>query len=171
LLFIPRSNFFFQANLAFHRTSSIPGPYEGERAAHQVIAKKNNHQIKTTAMEIIGRVTKDAFVNVTKTQKQVVNFSVAVNMSYRPRGESEYVQATTYYNCSFWKTPKIAAAIKKGMLVELRGNLSVSAYINAAGEPKADLRFHVDAIKFHSSSKEAPHTGSTQSDTTEDAPF
>jgi single-strand DNA-binding protein len=122
-------------------------------------------------MEIIGRVTKDAIVNVTTSQRQVVNFSLAVNMSYRPKGESEYVQTTTYYNCSFWKTPKIAAAIKKGMLVELSGNITVSAYINSAGEPKADLRFHVDAIKFHSSSTLRPQTDSTPTETLEDAPF
>jgi single-strand DNA-binding protein len=58
-------------------------------------------------MEIIGRVTKDASVNVTKSQKQVVNFSVAVSVSYRAKGENEYVQTTTYYNCSFWRVGNI----------------------------------------------------------------
>ena len=46
-------------------------------------------------MEIIGRVTNDVSVNFTNTNKEVVNFSVAVNFSYKLKGATEYIQTTT----------------------------------------------------------------------------
>jgi single-strand DNA-binding protein len=122
-------------------------------------------------MEIIGRVTKDAIVNVTNNQKEVVNFSVAVNISYRPKGETEYLQTTTYYNCSFWKSAKIAASIKKGVLLELSGNITVSAYINASGKAKADLKFHADAIKFHTKSSTVKMIEQDVIENADDLPF
>lgn len=99
-------------------------------------------------MEIVGRLTKDASVNQTKSTREVVNFSVAVNENYKPKGSHDYVQQTTFFNCSYWLTSKIASVLRKGVLVQLIGNLSVSAYTNAEGQPKADLKFHVNAIKI-----------------------
>jgi single-strand DNA-binding protein len=121
-------------------------------------------------MEIIGRVTKDAIVSVTKSEKEVVNFSLAVNMSYRPKGQTEFVQSTTYYNCSFWKTTKIAAAIRKGALLQVTGDLSAGAYIDGAGVAKPDLRFHVNEIKFHSKSTER-NIQNIPEEIAEDLPF
>jgi single-strand DNA-binding protein len=41
-------------------------------------------------MNIIGRVTKDAQVRTLSNSKQVVNFSVAINDSYRNQSERTY---------------------------------------------------------------------------------
>jgi len=100
-------------------------------------------------MEITGRVTGDATVTTTKSGNKVVNFSIAINDRYKPKDADEWKQFTTYVSCSYWRSEAIAASIKKGMLVEVAGRISVSAWMNAKGEPKGTLNFHVNSIKLH----------------------
>jgi len=100
-------------------------------------------------MEIIGRLTADATVNTLKDERKVVNFSIAINDSYRAKGAGERVQVTTYVQCAYWITLSIAAHLTKGTLVELSGRIGVEAWNNMQGEAKAALRFHVSAIKLH----------------------
>jgi single-strand DNA-binding protein len=102
-------------------------------------------------MLIIGRITKDAVVNQLKDQRQVVNFSVAINDYYKPRGSEQGVKIATFINCSYWISSKIAERLTKGSLVELFGRISANAYTDANGEVKASLNFHVNNIKIHMS--------------------
>ncbi len=51
-------------------------------------------------MNIIGRLTRDAEVRTTSKEKQVVNFSVATNDSYRNK-QGERIEQTTYFDCSY----------------------------------------------------------------------
>lgn len=99
-------------------------------------------------MLIIGRITKNAVVNQLKDERQVVNFSVAVNDYYKPK-EGEGVKTTTFINCSYWISSKIAERLTKGSLVELFGRISANAYTDLKGEAKASLNFHVNNIKIH----------------------
>ena len=100
-------------------------------------------------MEIIGRLTADAKVNELKDGRKVVNFSIATNDNYKPKDSDELKQVTTYFNCSYWINSKVAKALTKGTLAELYGRISVSTYMNTAGETKASLNFHVNNIKLH----------------------
>ena len=104
-------------------------------------------------MTIIGRITKDAVVNTLKDGRKVVNFSLAINESYKPKG-GERVKVTTYCNCSYWLTEKIAENLKKGTLVEVTGRIYVSAYVGSDGTAKASLNCHVSSIKIHAWPKE-----------------
>ncbi len=107
-------------------------------------------------MEIVGRLTEDAKVETTpKNEKQVVNFSIAINDSYKPRDSEEYAKVTTYVNCSYWINPGIAQYLTKGTLVELYGRIGVSAWNSAQGEARASLTFHVNTIKLHGKPKAA----------------
>ncbi|SKA33201.1 single-strand DNA-binding protein [Chitinophaga eiseniae] len=99
-------------------------------------------------MNIIGRLTKDAEVRTIRDQQQVVNFSVAINESYR-RKNGEQVKKTTYFDCSYWRTVNVACALTKGTLVELTGSPSAKAWIGKDGEARASLNFKTDQIKFH----------------------
>lgn len=45
-------------------------------------------------MNIIGRLTRDAQIHKLKDDRQVVNFSVAVNHSYKTKQATETLQAT-----------------------------------------------------------------------------
>lgn len=100
-------------------------------------------------MVIIGRVTKDAAVTTLKDERKVLNFTIAVNDWYKPKGQEKGIQITTYFNCSYWISTALAEKLKKGTLVELAGRISVNAYTSMQGEAKASLNFHVNSITVH----------------------
>ena len=103
-------------------------------------------------MNITGRLTRDAEVRTTSQDKQVVNFSVAINDSYRNK-QGERIEQTTYFDCSYWITPKVAKLLTKGTLVELSGRVSTRAWAGNDGELRAGLNFHTSQIKLHGSSR------------------
>lgn len=105
-------------------------------------------------MNITGRVTKDAKVITLSNSKQVVNFSVAINDSYRSK-EGERVEQTTYFECAYWISPKVAGILTKGTLVELTGRVSARAWTGSDGEPRAGLNFNTSNIKLHAGSKKS----------------
>ncbi|BFM45035.1 hypothetical protein CFS9_36760 [Flavobacterium sp. CFS9] len=99
-------------------------------------------------MNIIGRVTKDAEVRTLSGNRQVVNFSIATNESYRSK-EGERVEQTTYFDCAYWISPKVADILTKGTLVELSGRVSARAWKGSDGELHAGLNFNTSQIKLH----------------------
>jgi len=99
-------------------------------------------------MDITGRLTADAQVRTLSDNREVVNFSVAVNESYKPK-DGERVTHTEFFDCSYWLWSGIAQYMTKGTIVQITGRLSTRAWINADGEPKAGLNFHTAAIKLH----------------------
>ncbi|MDM1086501.1 single-stranded DNA-binding protein [Myroides odoratimimus] len=103
-------------------------------------------------MNIIGRLTRDAEVRTTSQDKQVVNFSLASNDSYRNK-QGERIEQTTYFDCSYWITPNVAKLLTKGTLVELSGKVSTRAWVSKDGEPRAGLNFHTSQIKLHGGSR------------------
>ncbi len=109
-------------------------------------------------MEIIARLTADAVVKSVKDERQVVNFNVAINDSYKPKGSDQVTKVVTYLQCDYWVNPGIAQYLTKGTLVELYGRIGVNAYTNMQGEAKASLTFHVNNIKLHggNAKKSAP---------------
>ena len=66
---------------------------------------------------IVGRITQNAKINILKNDTKVVNFSVAINDSYKTK-QGERKEQTTYYNCSYWINAKIAEFLTKGTLEE-----------------------------------------------------
>lgn len=111
---------------------------------------------------IVGRITKNAQINTLKDQRQVVNFSVAINDYYKTKA-GERKEQTTFYNCSYWISPNVAKILTKGTLVELTGRISPSAWIGRDGEIKSGLNFHTSRIKLHG--------GGKQNDRNAEAPF
>jgi single-strand DNA-binding protein len=105
-------------------------------------------------MNIIGRLTRDAQISTLKNDKQVVNFSVAVNDNYRNK-QGEQVKLTEYFNCAYWISTKVAKVLTKGTLVELTGRVSAGAWIGGDGEVHAALNFHTSEIKFHGGGRRA----------------
>lgn len=99
-------------------------------------------------MQIIGRLTRDAEVNTLPNDKQVVNFSVAVNDSYSNK-QGEKVKLTEYFNCAYWLSPKVAQVLTKGTVVELTGRVSARAWVASDGSPRASLNFHTSKITLH----------------------
>ena len=127
-------------------------------------------------MVLVGRITKDAVVNVLKDQREVVNFSIAINDYYKQKGAAEATQFTTYVNCAYWVSSRIAERLKKGALVELSGRISVEAYNDMNGNAKGSLKCHVNTIKIHSTSKDmeavkTPAGSTSNDDAKDDVPF
>ena len=98
-----------------------------------------------------ARLTGDAKISTLKNDKQVVNFNVAINDSYKAKGSNEITKIVTYAQCDFWVNPGVAQYLTKGTLVELQGRVGANAYIGKDGEAKATLTFHVNTIKLHGS--------------------
>jgi single-strand DNA-binding protein len=103
-------------------------------------------------MEITARLTGDATISTLKNDKEVVNFNVAINDSYRPKGSTEITKTVTYVQCSYWVNSTIAKYLTKGTLVELQGRIGVTGYIAKDGTAKGSLTFHVNTIKLHGKS-------------------
>ena len=102
-------------------------------------------------MEITGRVTADATVRTLSDERQVVNFAVAVNDTYKAKN-GERVTQTEFFDCSYWIGTGIAPYLTKGRIVELAGRVSVRAWIDGEGQPKAGLNFHTSKITLHGAS-------------------
>lgn len=123
-------------------------------------------------MVLIGRLTKDAVVAQLKDDRQVVNFSLAINDKYKPKGGDKWVTVTTYITCTYWLSPKVAERLKKGNLIEVTGRLAVSAYTDMQGEAKGTLNCHVDTIKVHQQMKsDSEKAEPEKKEVPEDLPF
>ena len=128
-------------------------------------------------MELVGRITKDAVVSQLKDERKVVNFSIAVNDYYKPKGSAEGVKLTTYVNCSYCISSKIAVSLTKGSLVAIAGRIYVNAFAGTDGQPKASLNCHVSSIKIHSFGKqevvnvEETNSKTAKEEVADDLPF
>ena len=56
--------------------------------------------------QLTGRVTGDAKVSEVKGGKSVVNFSIAINDSYKPK-DGDRVELTTKIECAYWLNAKV----------------------------------------------------------------
>ncbi|MGF2413131.1 MAG: single-stranded DNA-binding protein, partial [Ferruginibacter sp.] len=66
-------------------------------------------------------------VSETKAGKKVVNFSIAINDTYKTKGNDEVQKIVTYVNCSYWINPGVSAYLTKGSLVECSGRVGANA--------------------------------------------
>lgn len=128
-------------------------------------------------MEITGRLTKDATVQTLSDERKVVRFSIAINDSYKAKGNSEPTRVTTYVDCSFWINPGAAEWLRKGTLVQLYGRIGLNVYNNMEGKAVGTLTFHVNNIKVLVSAKQRENnystaeTPATSPETVDDLPF
>lgn len=89
------------------------------------------------SVQILGNLTRDPKVRATKTGKQVISFSVAVNRSVMTEyGEAR--QLTDYVNVVAWgKLAEAAAnALRKGSRVFVEGRLTSRSYETQDGQKR-----------------------------------
>ncbi|MBS1528224.1 MAG: single-stranded DNA-binding protein [Bacteroidetes bacterium] len=115
-------------------------------------------------MEITGRVVANANVKKTNNEKEVVNFSIAINRRYTSNGEQ--VEDTTYVDCSYWRTTKVAPYITKGVIVQLSGHMSASAWLDKDGNLRAGLNFHVNELTLLTASAKSNESKPSASSST-----
>lgn len=104
-------------------------------------------------MEITGRITADAKVNTVKGDKEVVNFSIAVNDRYKVKGTKEVKDFVTFINVAWWLNTGITKILKRGAIVTVTGRLSSNAYIDMMGNAKASINLIADKIMLIHSRK------------------
>lgn len=109
-------------------------------------------------MEITGRIVKDASVFKLKENREVLNFTIAVNDSYKPKDSTELKKIVTYIDCSYWLSSKTAQWLKKGALVELFGRIGLNVYIGNDSEAHGSLTFHTSHIKILAFAKNEQET-------------
>jgi single-strand DNA-binding protein len=95
-------------------------------------------------MEITGRLVADATVRTTNNDKEVTGFRVAINRRYKSNGEQQ--EETTFVDCAYWRSAKIAPYLTKGLLVQLYGHMTAQPWVSRDGEPMASLNFHTNEI-------------------------
>ncbi len=128
-------------------------------------------------MEITGRVVANSVVHKVGNDKQVVNFSIAINDNYKPKGSTEVKEVVTYINCSYWLNAKTADWLKKGALVQLSGRIGMNVYSNSEGKAIGSLTFHTNNIQILVFAKKAESSTmnsavqNKKSDIADDLPF
>ncbi|MBK0379365.1 single-stranded DNA-binding protein [Mucilaginibacter segetis] len=115
-------------------------------------------------MELTGRLVADATVTNVAEDKKVTNFRVAINRRYKSRGEQK--EETTYVDCSYWRSDKLAPYLTKGLVVQLYGTISARPWVSRDGEPMASLNFRTSEITLLGASGRADegepyHDGAT----------
>ncbi|TKK64855.1 single-stranded DNA-binding protein [Ilyomonas limi] len=103
-------------------------------------------------MEFTGRLTANAIISTLKDERKVVNFTLAINDYYKPKGAAEGKQATQYIRCSYWKNTTVAQRLLKGSVVEISGRLFTTVYVSGGGEARANLNAICSTIKVHGTS-------------------
>ena len=98
-------------------------------------------------MEITGRITADAIIKNLTDGRQLVSFDIAVNDYYKTR-TGEKKEATTFFDCAYWITTKVAPYLTKNTIIAVYGHMRVYAYKDSEGKPQAALNFHVNNIRF-----------------------
>jgi single-strand DNA-binding protein len=96
--------------------------------------------------QVTGRVTADATVKTLESGKTVVNFSIADNETYTPKGATEPVSIPTFFNCSYWQGEGVAKVLRKGATVMISGRISARPYTSNTGDAGASLDFHTNRI-------------------------
>ncbi len=125
-------------------------------------------------MNITGRLTEDVEVRNVVEQQTSSKLSVAINDSYKNKA-GERIEQTTYFDCAYWISPKVAGILTKGTLVELTGRVSARAWTGNNGEAHAGLNFNTSQIKTHGGGKKLETVQATTGTTTDkpenDLPF
>lgn len=123
---------------------------------------------------LTGRVTKDAQIKTFESGRSVVNFNVVKNHYYK-NNEGKRVARSQYFQCSFWRTTKIAPYITKGQIIELVGESQADVYNDKDGIAQPVMRLKVDQIIFHSAHKKTdsaePEDNNTATGENDDLPF
>ena len=98
---------------------------------------------------VCGRVGRDADSRFTPNGKRVTSFSVATSRKWKDASGVQQEQ-TTWWKVTTWeKLAEICGEyVKKGMLVLVDGEVSVSAYSAQDGTAKASLELRANNVRF-----------------------
>jgi single-strand DNA-binding protein len=100
-------------------------------------------------MLFTGRLTAKAEVKAVKNDKQVINFTVAINQQWKNK-QGEKKEKTAFVDCAYWRNSGIAEYLTKGAVVEISGWMEAQGYQSKSDGIKARLTCTCDTIKLFS---------------------
>jgi single-strand DNA-binding protein len=100
-------------------------------------------------MLFTGRLTANAEVTAVKGDKQVINFTVAINQKWKNKA-GEKKEKTAFVDCAYWRNSGIAEYLAKGAVLEVSGWMEAQAYQSKKDGLKARLICTCDTIKLFS---------------------
>ena len=100
-------------------------------------------------MLFTGRLTAKAEVKAVKGDKQVINFTVAINQKWKNKA-GEKKEKTAFVDCAYWRNSGIAEYLTKGAVVEISGWVEAQGYQSKSDGIKARLNCTCDTIKLFS---------------------
>jgi len=137
-----------------------------ERARNSTTTIPNN--LKFTIMaQISGRLTRDAQIKTGKHDKEFVSFTVVENYDYKNK-KGEWVKKSTFFNCTYGRSTKVASLLTKGTFVILAGEISIREYTRQEGEKKAALQLRVTDLKIPTGSAKSTEKKSQPKTQTEE---
>lgn len=109
-------------------------------------------------IQILGNLTADAEIKRLESGTQILNFTVAVNTSYKNK-QGERVKKTDYFDCfQFHGADRqigMAPYLRKGQKFLIEGEPEASAYINKESVAVGKVKISVNEIYFAGSSGQA----------------
>ena len=98
-------------------------------------------------LTIIGNCTRDPELRTTTTGKSVCTFNVAVN---RRKRRDDQQQDVDFFRVSTWDAlaDNCAKYLKRGKKVAVIGSVSVHPFVNAKGEPAANMEVNAQEVEF-----------------------
>jgi single-strand DNA-binding protein len=100
-------------------------------------------------MLFTGRVTANAEVSTVKGDKQVINFTVAINQKWKNKA-GEKKEKSSFVDCAYWRNSGIGEYLTKGAVVEISGWIEAQAYESKKDGLRARLICTCDTIKLFS---------------------
>lgn len=96
---------------------------------------------------LVGRLTKDPTLRYTSNGTAVVNFTLAVNRTFK---NSQGEQEADFINCQAWRTTaeNVANYLKKGSLVGVDGRIQTRSYENNEGKRVFVTEVVADSVQF-----------------------
>jgi single-strand DNA-binding protein len=100
-------------------------------------------------MLFTGRLTAKAEVKAVKGEKQVINFTVAINQRWKNKA-GEKKEKTAFIDCAYWRNSGVAEYLTKGAVVEIQGWMEAQAYQSQTKGLQSRLICTCDTIKLFS---------------------
>ncbi|CAN5496621.1 hypothetical protein BH09BAC6_BH09BAC6_16210 [soil metagenome] len=100
-------------------------------------------------MLFTGRLTANAEVKAVKGDKQVTNFTVAINERWKNKA-GEKQEKTAFIECAYWRNAGLAEYLIKGAVVEIQGWMEAQAYQSQTKGLQSRLICTCDTIKLFS---------------------
>lgn len=105
----------------------------------------------TNKVFLCGNLTRDPELRETPGGSAVVEFAIAINRRYKPKGATEFKEETTFIDIEAWRTlARICNdTLKKSSRVFVEGRLKLDRWkAKGSGETRQKIKVVADTVHF-----------------------